>query len=177
MSTVTTTTPRHVSGDRIVLLALLVLATIAYATGARVTWELPDLDTTAPAPATVAAATTEHAERVAAAAQELDALRQATRVVPAASVALDERIELLRLVTLGAVPVAAAEAAPAGPVAVGVVDPGRTAGVVGARQELAALRVATRTSPSVAAGLAEEMATLDAIGRGLVPPETILSNG
>lgn len=174
MSTATTTTARHLNVDRITWVALLVLAALAVATGARVSWDLPSVDTTSTtATAGASVETADHAARVAAAASELDALGQVVRTVPSAAVGLSERIQTLGLVIDGTLPVAAAEPSPATSVVLQQLDPVRTDGVVTARHELAGLREAIRSSPSIAGGVAEEMATLDAIGRGFVPPETM----
>ena len=159
--------------ERIVLALLAILAVIAVATGARITWELPDTATSDAAPS-VPAAAIERAARVEVVAAELHGLQETVRVVPATEAVLAERMELLRLVVDGTLPIAAAEAPPAPAVLLQQLDVERTAAVIGARQELTALRTVVRTTPSVAAGLARDMATLDAIGHGLVPPEAML---
>ena len=162
---------RHV--ERIVLALLAVLAVIAVATGARITWELPGTATSDTTPS-VSAATAERAARVEAVAHELRDLRETVRVVPATQAVLAERMELLRLVVDGTLPVAAAEPLPTPAVVLQQLDGGRTADVIAARGELTALRQVVRNSPSIAAGMEEELATLDAVGRWLVPPETMV---
>ena len=172
MSTYTTPATHHIHPDRVILALLALFGVIAVATGARVTWDVPRFDTADPAP-TVSAAAVERAAVVASAAGELDALRQTVREVPATQAVFADRIELLRLVTAGTLPVEAAVAIPSTSVAVQQVDHDREAAVIDARRDLAGLRDVVRSSPSIGDAMAEELATLDAVGRGFVPPETL----
>lgn len=174
MGTYTTPAVHGPSLERIILAVLTVFVVLAVATGARVTWEIPRTTSTDATP-TVPAATVERAARVAAAADQLADLRQTVREVPATHDALAEQMELLRLVTAGTLPVAAAESMPTTSVALQQVDATRTAGVVEARRERTALRSVLRSSPSLTGTMAEDLATLEAISRGLVPPETMVS--
>lgn len=158
--------------ERIVLALLATLAVLAVATGARVTWEFPGAGTSDAAP-TAPAAAVERAARLEPVITELQGLETTTRIVPATQAVLADEIEVLRLVVDGTLPIAAAEALPVQPALLQQLDDARTAAVVDARQELHALREVMRSSPSLEASMAQDMATLDAIGHGLVPPEAM----
>ncbi len=173
MSTYTTPHVRHVTTERAILALIAVAAVLATVSGARITWPAPS----APAPPsdTVTSPDTGHADRVAAAAAEASSLREVARTVPGTAAVLADRITLLDLVTAGVLPVAAAEPSPATPptsVAVQQRDPVATAATIQAREELRGLQELLRVSPGLAPELAEEMATLDAIARGVVPSRT-----
>jgi hypothetical protein len=110
MTTTTITAPRR-SFAPWMLALIAVLIGLLVLSGARLTWDVPtitvDAEQVTPA---VSAAAVAQAERLAAARQELTALRRIARDVPAIGEGLHDEMQLLAAVSAGHVPVQALEA-------------------------------------------------------------------
>jgi hypothetical protein len=169
----TTHAGHHISGDRILLIVLALLAAAAVVAVATGTWTLPTIGGETETPAETSAAsydTRVHAADVAEAGRELQALRNVVTSNPTMAAALAEDITTLDLVVTGQLPVEAVQTAVA---ATPVVLDGRTEAMIGARADLAAMHELVREAPVLRSAYHEEMATLDAVVHGFVPVETI----